>query len=88
MRTKIVIAMFIGFVLGASLMTAIRSFPQREMPKAEPVDKCQVAKIATEWFKNHYQNVKLRNPVVTDDGTVISEKDLTHIFDFWRGCVS
>ena len=72
MRTKIVIAMFIGFALGASLMTAIRSFPQREMPKAEPVDKCQVAKIATEWFKNHYQNVKLRNPVVTDDGTVIS----------------
>jgi len=72
MRTKIVIAMFIGFALGASLMTAIRSFPRREMPKAEPVDKCQAAKIATEWFKNHYQNVKLRNPVVTDDGTVIS----------------
>lgn len=72
MRTKIVIAMFIGLALGASLMTVIRSFPQREIPKAEPVDKCQIAKIATEWFINHYQNVKLRNLVETDEGTVIS----------------
>ena len=72
MQTKIVVAMFIGLALGASLMTAIRSFPQREIPKAEPEDKCQVAKIVTEWLKSHYQNVKLRNPVATDNGMVIS----------------
>ena len=72
MWTKIVIAMFIGVVLGASLTTAIRSLPQREMPKAEPADKCQIAKIATEWFNRNYQNVELRNTVVKDGGMVIS----------------
>ena len=72
MRTQTLIAIFAGIVLGASMTVAVRSLPQREMPKAEPADKCQIAKIAAEWFTSHYQNVELSKTVAKNDGIVIS----------------
>lgn len=70
MRT--VIAMFAGVVLGASMMVAVRKLPQWNVAEVAPADECQVAKIATEWFKGHYQNAALSKPVATDVGIVIS----------------
>ena len=72
MRTKIVIAVFAGVVLGASMVMVVRSPSQREMPEAVPADKLRIAKIATEWFKGHYKNVELSRQVAADGGIVIS----------------
>lgn len=74
MSIRTVMAVVAGVALGAAMTIATRSLPRWGMPEAAPADKCQIAKIATDWFRGHCQNVELPEPAMLGDGIAISGK--------------